>query len=132
MKTFYRVLRVLFVCAVVQVVIPWSVSLAVSAEASIGVLYILFFMLEPLFALIMGLYAGRQIRLRWFTALAVPVMFLLGIAAVFGAGVVEFLVYSVTYLLLTLAGMLASYLFTAWREARKKADAEKSFRTGGK
>ncbi len=130
MRTLVRFFQTLVVCALVEVLVPLAVTLTVPGDAGFGVTYILFFIIDPLFAVVFGAYAGRALRERWFVPLTVGAVYVLGAWCVFSFGEPAFLYYGGLYLVLGLIGMFFSALLMNWREAKKQADAEKKIRAG--
>lgn len=84
--------------------IPW-ITVLFAGSAGMAICFILFFALDPVFSLLSGIFAGRNIQKRWFVPLANAGLFLLGTWLLFDAGEPAFLLYSGAYLVLGAAAM---------------------------
>ena len=89
--------------AVLMLVLPWLAVTFVPGDSGMAVCLLLFFVLDPIYAVCAGGFAGREIKRRW----AMP---LLDAWSFFDRGEPAFLLYAAAYLVLGLAGMLISRL----------------------
>lgn len=80
------------------------------SDAGMMVCITLFFMVDPAFCIAAGIFAGRDLRNRWFTALFPPVTFLISARLIFGADASDFSVYAVTYAAITAIVTLFTFL----------------------
>ena len=76
---------------------------------------LLFYLADPVFSLILGTAAGREIKKLWFLPLCFPLLFLLGVGAAFTFKEWIFYAYGAGYLIL---GYLATGV--TWLTGRKK------------
>lgn len=80
------------------------------SDAGMMVCITLFFMVDPAFCIAAGIFAGRDLRNRWFTALFPPVTFLISAWLIFGADASDFSVYAVIYAAITVLVTLFTFL----------------------
>ena len=113
MKKAFR--RPALLCAVVMIGLPYLAVKFVRGDAGMAVCFLLFFAVDPLTSVFIGIAAGRELRGRRFWPLLSPVLFLLGVWILFDPGETAFLLYAGAYLLLGFASMLLS----AWIRRRR-------------
>ena len=80
------------------------------SDAGMMVCITLFFMVDPAFCIAAGIFAGRDLRNRWFTALFPPVTFPISARLIFGADASDFSVYAVIYAAITAIVTLFTFL----------------------
>ena len=80
------------------------------SDAGMMVCITLFFAVDPAFCIAAGIFAGRDLRNRWFTALFPPVTFLISARLIFGADASDFSVYAVIYAAITAIVTLFTFL----------------------
>ncbi len=109
----YDILRAAAALAVnilVLLLLPAAVMGISPSDAGMMVCIALFFAVDPALSAAAGLYAGLDIRNRWFTAAFPAAVFLLSARLIFGADASDFTVYAVIYAVITLAVMLFTFL----------------------
>lgn len=87
---------------VVMLLIPALIVGNAPSTAGMLACIALFFAVDPAFCLAAAIFAGWDIRRRWFTALFPPLAFLISTGAVFGSESGGFMVYFVIYLAISL------------------------------
>ena len=105
-----QILLWLTASAVLMLVLPWLAVTFVPGDSGMAVCLLLFFVLDPIYAVCAGGFAGRDIKRRWAMPLLTAGFFLLGAWSFFDRGEPAFLLYAAAYLVLGLAGMLISRL----------------------
>lgn len=80
------------------------------SDAGMMVCITLFFMVDSAFCIAAGIFAGRDLRNRWFTALFPPVTFPISARLIFGADASDFSVYAVIYAAITAIVTLFTFL----------------------
>lgn len=95
---------------VVMLLIPALIIGNVSSAAGMMACLTLFFMVDPAFCLAVAIFAGWDIRRRWYTALFPPLVFLLSTRVVFAAEASGFLVYFVIYAAVVLTATPFTFL----------------------
>ena len=88
---------------------PW-VALQFPGYDAMGVCFILFFALNPLFSAVCGAFAGRNVRLLWALPIVTAGLFVVGVWIFFEMGEPAFLIYCAGYLLIGAVAMLISAL----------------------
>lgn len=81
----------------VMLLIPALIIGTVSSEAGMMACIALFFAVDPIFCVAASIFAGWDLRRRWFTALFPPLAFLLFTGAAFGMDEEGIMVYFVIY-----------------------------------
>lgn len=109
----------LAVTAAVMVGLPWLAVSFVRGEGGFAVCLLLFFGIDPVYCVFMGLWAGEDWRRRWFGPVASPVLFLLGAWLFLAGGEMDFVWYGGIYLLLGLAVMAVKAGVKAQGEKRR-------------
>lgn len=94
--------------AVVMILLPGAAVTFTKSDAGMAVTLLLFFIIDPIYAITAGFFAGRDIRKMWSLPIAVPILFLLGAWIFFDMGEAAFLIYAGVYLAIGLALMLLS------------------------
>lgn len=90
--------------AVLMIGCPW-LAVAFAGEAGMAICFILFFAVNPVFALLCGLAAGKALRRLWFLPLTTAALFLLGAWTFFSPLDTAFFFYAVIYLCIGLIAM---------------------------
>ena len=105
-----RAAAALAVNILVMLLLPAAVMGISPSDAGMMVCIALFFAVDPALSAAAGLYAGLDIRNRWFTAAFPTAVFLLSARLIFGADASDFTVYAVIYAVITLVVMLFTFL----------------------
>ncbi len=96
------------VTAFVMLALPWLAVRFVRGDAGMAVCFLLFFAIDPLCAVAVGLFAGKETRARRFLPLAPALLFLAGTWICFDPRETAFLLYAAIYLALGTSAMLIS------------------------
>ena len=96
--------------AAVMLLLPALIISISPSAAGMMVCITLFFAADPVFCLAAGIFAGRDLRKRWFTALFPPLTFLLSSRLIFGADASDLAVYAVVYAAITALVTLFTFL----------------------
>lgn len=108
------------VSAILFLAVPWLTAAFIRSDAGMAVCFLLFYAVNPIYAVVSGIFAGRDIRRRWLIPILTAAMFLLGVWIAFEAGEPVFLLYAGIYLALAGAAMLLSSLFCAGRNGKSQ------------
>lgn len=100
----------LAVSALVMLALPWLSVTFVKSDAGMAVSFLLFFAVDPLYSVIIGASAGKDVRRLWSLPVIPPVLFLAGTWIFFHMGEPAFIMYAAVYLALGMAAMLISLL----------------------
>ena len=101
--------------AVVMLAFPWIAVTFVKGDAGMAVCFLLFFALNPLYSVIFGVFAGKDMKHLWSLPIVSAALFLIGTWIFFDMGEMAFILYAVVYLVLGIVAMLISMII------RKKA-----------
>lgn len=96
---------------------PW-LTVTFAGTAGMAVCFILFFAINPLFSVVCGVFAGKNVKKLWGFPLFNAGMFLVGTWLFFEIGEPAFLMYSGVYFVIGMFAMLV----TAWLIKNKVAD----------
>ena len=98
------------VSAMIMLALPWLSVTFVKSDAGMAVSFLLFFAVDPLYSVIIGTCAGKDVRRLWSLPVIPPVLFLAGTWIFFHMGEPAFIMYGAVYLALGMAAMLISLL----------------------
>ena len=90
----------LAVSAVVMLALPWLAVTFVKGDAGMAVCFLLFFALNPLYSVIFGVFAGKDMKHLWSLPIVSAALFLIGTWIFFDMGEMAFILYAVVYLVL--------------------------------
>ena len=94
-----RVFVWMMISAFVLLGFPWFAVSFVKGDGGMAVCFVLFFAVNPAFAVLIGAYAGRDVKALWFLPLFPAVFFLVGAWLFFSPGETAFFLYTAAYLL---------------------------------
>ncbi len=106
------------ISALIALGLPFLAVSFVRSDAGMAVCFLLFFAVNPLTAVLLGVFSGLHLRRAWFQILLFPALFLLGTQLLFAPGERAFLLYAAIYLAIGCIAM-AIASFAAGR--KKKA-----------
>lgn len=112
-----RTIIPLLITALVALLLPWLAVTLVKGDGGMAVIFLLFFAVNPITAILLGVFSGGNIRVTWFYPLLFAALFLLGAWGLFTMAEMAFALYAVIYLLLGYAAMLAAW----WLAKRKRS-----------
>ena len=95
---------------VIMLVLPWLAISFVKGDAGLAVCFILFFAVNPIYSVIMGVFSGKIIKSLWGMPVISAVLFLLGSWIFFSMGEKAFILYAGVYLILGIAAMAISMI----------------------
>lgn len=96
---------------VIMLIVPWLAISFVNGDAGMAVCFILFFAIDPIYSVIIGVFAGKNIKKLWGMPIISAVLFLLGSWIFFGMGEKAFIMYAGIYMILGVAAMIISRMF---------------------
>ena len=94
--------------AVIMLVFPWLAVTFIKGDGGMAVCFILFFAVNPIYAICSGAYAGKDIKIFWSLPIITALFFLLGTWLFFSIGEKAFILYAFGYLLLGIVAELIS------------------------
>ena len=103
-----RTIIPLLIAALVALLLPWL-------SVTFAVIFLLFFAVNPITAVLLGVFSGGNVRMAWFQPLLFAALFLLGTWVFFTMAEMAFVLYAAAYLILGYAAMLLT-----WCAAKRK------------
>lgn len=100
----------LAVSAVIMLTLPWLAVTFVNGDAGMAACFLLFFAVNPIYSVVIGVFAGKDIRHLWSLPVISAVLFVVGTWVFFDMGEMAFILYAAVYLVLGMAAMLISML----------------------
>ena len=94
--------------AFVMFILPWLAVTLIKSDGGMAACFILFFAVNPVFSIILGIFASEDIRKSWWLPVISAVFFLAGTWIFFDMGEAAFIMYAAGYLVLGIAAMLVS------------------------
>lgn len=103
---------ILWVAASVAVMLalPWLAVAFVKGDAGMAVCLLLFFAINPIYFVAIGVFAGKDVKHLWSLPVTSAVLFLIGTWIFFDMGEMAFVLYAVVYLALGIVTMLISMI----------------------
>ena len=98
----------LAVTAVIMLALPWLVVTFVKGDAGMAACFVLFFAVNPIYSVVIGIFAGKDMKHLWSLSVISAVLFLVGTWVFFDMGETAFILYAVVYLALGIVAMLIS------------------------
>ncbi len=99
----------LAVSAAVMAALPWLAVTFIKGDGGMAACFILFFALDPLYAVISGIYAGKDIQKLWALPIVTALLFVAGSWLLFDIRERAFILYAFIYLVLGTAAMLVTF-----------------------
>ena len=103
------------ITCVLMIGMPWC-AVSFAGDMGMGICFILFFALNPLFSVISGIFAGMRFKKMWPMPIVVSGLFILGTWMFFELGEPAFIMYAGVYLLLGIIAMLLTFFIKRYRE----------------
>lgn len=110
-----RTIISLLIAALVAMLLPWFAVTFVKGDNGMAVCFLMFFAVNPVTAILLGIFSGGDVRAAWFQPLLFAALFLLGTWVFFTMAEMAFVLYAAAYLILGYAAMLL-----AWCAAKRK------------
>ena len=94
--------------AVIMLAFPWLAVTFIKGDGGMAVCFILFFVLNPIYVICAGVYAGKNKKRLWALPILTALFFLAGTWLFFDMGEKAFVLYALVYLFLGVIAMLIS------------------------
>ena len=94
--------------AVVMLAFPWLAVTFVKGDAGMAVCFLLFFAVNLLYSVLIGAFAGKDVKHLWSLPVISAVLFLIGTWIFFDMGETAFILYAAVYLVIGIMAMLIS------------------------
>ena len=89
-------------------IILWLAVTFVKGDAGMAVCFLLFFAVNPLYSVLIGVFAGKDVKHLWSLPVISAVLFLIGTWIFFDMGETAFILYAAVYLIIGIMAMLIS------------------------
>lgn len=99
--------------AAVMLLLPWAAVTFVRNDAGMAVTLLLFFMVNPIYSITSGVFAGKNIKALWSLPVITATLFVLGTWIFFEPGEGAFVIYAGVYLLMSMGSMFLSLWLSA-------------------
>lgn len=100
----------ILISSAVTLLLPFLAVRLVRSDVGMAVCFVLFFAINPLMSLLIGMFAGRHLKLSWYLPFLCSALFLAGAWLVFDMGEPAFLLYAAIYLIIGILAMAATAL----------------------
>ena len=100
----------LAVSAVIMLGLPWAAVTFVKGDAGMAACFLLFYAVYPIYSVVVGGFAGKDMKHLWSLPVVSAVLFLIGTWILFDMGETAFILYAAVYLILGIVVMLISML----------------------
>ncbi len=91
-----------------MLLLPWMAVTFVKGDGGMAVCFLLFYVVNPIFSVVIGNSSGKSIRYLWGLPVISAVLFLGGTWIFFDMGETAFILYAAVYLILGMVSMLIS------------------------
>lgn len=98
------------ISTVIMLILPLLAISFVKGDAGMAVCFILFFAVNPIYSVITGVFASKNLKRLWGMPVVSAVLFLLGSWIFFSIGERAFILYAGVYLILGIAAMTISII----------------------
>lgn len=98
------------VSAAVMLLLPYLAVTLIKGDGDMAICFLLFYAVDPLWSVSVGLFAGRNIKVSWFQPLVSAALFLAGAWLLFDRGESDFLLYTAAYFAVGVFSMLVTFL----------------------
>ena len=102
----------LVVSIVIMLLFPFLAVTFIKADAGMAVCFILFYAVNPIYSVVIGIFAGKDIKRLWSLPVISSILFLAGTWLLFDMREIAFIMYAVVYLILGMFAMLVSMLIS--------------------
>ena len=103
-----RVVLWFVISAIIMFVLPWLAVAFVKGDAGMAICFLLFYAINPIYSVIIGAFAGKDIKHLCSLPFISSILYLCGVWIFFDMGEQAFIFYAVVYLLLGCVAMLIS------------------------
>lgn len=105
-----NIILLLAASVAVMLAFPWLAVTFVKGDAGMAVCFLLFFAVNPLYSVLIGAFAGKDVKHLWSFPIVSAVLFLIGTWIFFDMGETAFILYAAVYLVIGIMAMLISML----------------------
>ena len=103
-----KLIQWIIASALIMLAFPWLAVTFIKGDGGMAVCFILFFVLNPIYVICAGVYAGKDKKRLWALPILTALFFLAGTWLFFDMGEKAFILYALVYLFLGITAMLVS------------------------
>jgi len=96
------------ISAIIMFAFPWLAVTFIKGDASMAICFLLFFAINPMYSIFIGIFAGKSIKELWCLPIISAILFLLGTWTFFDIGETAFIMYALIYFIIGIVAMLVS------------------------
>lgn len=100
-----------------MILLPWFTVTFIKGDAGMAICFILFYLVNPLYSILIGLVAGQSIRSLGTLPLMSSFLFLVGTWLFFSLGELDFILYAGIYFIL---GNIIMFISRLWNKHKEK------------
>lgn len=112
----------IFISAFIMLLLPWCAITFVKGDGGMAVCFLLFFVVNPILSIGVGIFSGRNIKVSWFQPLLCAMLFVIGTWTFFEIGEISFIIYAGVYLILGYVSTTISWLISRMYSKINKAE----------
>lgn len=101
----------LVLSAIVMLLLPWLAINFLKGDIGMVIFFLLFFYINPIYSIIVGIFAGKNIKELWLLSIISAILFLIGTWIFIDNGEIGFIMYSIIYLAIGVISMFISMVF---------------------
>lgn len=107
------------ISAIIMLLLPWSAGTFIKSDAGMVSAIFLFFGVDPIYSVVLGILAGKDIKHLWCLPLISAVFFLAGVWIFFAPSETAFVLYAVVYLVIGMLAMIISRSVSMFMDKHK-------------
>lgn len=101
-----RLIMCSIISAIVMLMLPWLAVTFAPADAGMAICLILFYVINPIYSVIIGYQAGKTIKELWALPIISAALYLFGAWIFFTITETMFIIYAVIYFVISIVVML--------------------------
>lgn len=104
-----QLIKWFLISAFIMLGLPWLAVTFAPADAGMAICLLLFYIVNPMYSVVLGCIAGKDIRSLWILPLLSAILFWVGVAIFFTVSEPLFIIYAGIYLVLGETAMLSVF-----------------------
>jgi hypothetical protein len=104
------------ISSLVMIVFPFFAITFVKGDASMATTFILFFIINPITSIYIGICSGKNIKNSWYNPFLLALLFVAGTWIFFSFAEIAFIFYAAVYLALGILSMLITSFIKKFRQ----------------
>lgn len=103
------ILKLVLICILVMFILPLLTVLFVRSDAGMATCFILFYVVNPMYSIFLGVHCGKNIKKLWIVPILSSIICLISFWILFEFKEIAFVIYAIAYLILSLIFMLITF-----------------------